>query len=92
MTRVYTKVPSMTTPKMLKSILRVMTEECFLCGAVPFLYKCESIRTDVENVEIIHKNHTAKETVKLDAIYIIQSLLFICIWILFICIWIVYAA
>jgi len=53
MTRVYTKVPSMTTPKMLNSILRVMTEECFLCGVV--LFKCESIRTDDENLEIIHR-------------------------------------
>jgi len=82
-TAVYTKVPSMTSPKMLKSILRVMTEECFLCGAMSFLYKCESMRTDIENLEIIHKNHTAKETVKLDSIYIIQTPFFICLWIVY---------
>ena len=50
--RVYTKVPSMTTPKMLKIILRVTIDECFLWGAVPFLCK---IRTDNESLKIIYK-------------------------------------
>jgi len=38
-TRVYTKVPSMTTPKMLKRILRVATIEHFVFGSVPLLYR-----------------------------------------------------
>ena len=38
-TRVYTKVPSMKTPKMPKRTLRVTTKECCLFGSVPVL--CE---------------------------------------------------
>jgi len=45
--RVYTKVPSMTTPKMLKRILRVPTIEHLVFGSVPLLYRKHQITLEL---------------------------------------------